>query len=139
MKTISLKFDGYWREAKKDHIPKVSGVYCVYACSHNPDKKTVSIRELIYVGESLDVHERLASHERVRDWEKRLRYGEMLCYSVAEVGSGDRVRAEATVIYRHKPPCNTEYTNRFPFENTVIKTSGMNKFLDTEFTVFTKM
>lgn len=99
----------------------------------------MSIRELIYVGESLDVHERLASHERVRDWEKRLRYGETLCYSVAEVGSGDRVRAEATVIYRHKPPCNTECTNRFPFENTVIKTSGMNKFLDTEFTVFTKM
>ena len=139
MKTISLKFDGYWREAKKDHIPKVSGIYCVYACSHNPDKKTVSIRELIYVGESLDVHERLASHERVRDWEKRLRYGETLCYSVAEVGSGDRVRAEATVIYRHKPPCNTECTNRFSFENTVIKTSGMNKFLDAEFTVFTKM
>ena len=93
MKTISLKFDGYWREAKKDHIPKVSGIYCVYACSHNPDKKTVSIRELIYVGESLDVHERLASHERVRDWEKRLRYGERLCYSGAERRSGDRVRS----------------------------------------------
>ena len=138
MKTISLEFDGYWREAKKEYLPEVSGIYCVYACTYNPTESTVSLRTLLYVGESDDVRERLVNHERLQDWKRLLRGGETLCYSVAEVSSNDRVRAEAAVIFRHKPPCNTEYKNRFPFENTVIKTSGKNKFLDAEFTVFTK-
>ena len=30
MKKITLDFDGYWREANKDSIPRQSGIYCVY-------------------------------------------------------------------------------------------------------------
>lgn len=138
MKTIPLNFRGYWLEAKKASVPAVSGVYCVYAGTYSAETDRVSLRELIYVGESSDVRDRLADHERLKDWKRRLRSGEVLCYSVAEVGSNDRVRAEAAVIYRHKPPCNTEYISRFPFENTTIETSGRNRFLDAVFTVYTK-
>lgn len=113
-------------------------MYCVYACTYSAETNRVSLRELIYVGESSDVRERLANHERLKDWKRRLRVGETLCYSVAEVSSDDRERAEAAVIYRHKPPCNTEYVNRFPFENTTIQTSGRNRFLEAVFSVYTK-
>lgn len=138
MKTISLSFKGYWREAKKSAVPAVSGVYCVYAATYHSEADTVSLRELLYVGESSNVKDRLATHERLQDWKRRLRAGETLCYAVATVNECDREHAEAAVIYRHKPPCNVEYVNRFPFETTHIETSGRNRFLEAAFTVYTK-
>ena len=138
MKTISLIFKGYWLETHKDSVPDASGVYCVYAGTYRAETNQVSLRELVYVGESSDVRDRLANHERLKDWKRRLRTGETLCYSVATVNTIDRERAEAAVIYRHKPPCNVEYINRFPFENTHIETSGRNCFLEEAFTVCTK-
>lgn len=135
MKTISLNFDGYWREVNKDSVPSESGIYCVYACTYNQTAKTVSLRELVYIGESDNVHERLSNHEKLPDWKRRLKAGETLCYSVASVESTDRIRAEAAMIYHHKPPCNTEYKYSFPYSDTTIQTSGKNAKLDTFFTV----
>lgn len=135
MKTISLDFQGYWLEANKSGIPAESGIYCVYACTYNSNSDTVSLRELIYVGESHNVRERIDDHERLPDWKRRLHPGETICYSFAEIGSVDRNRAEAAVIYHHKPPCNTEYKNSFPFEDTQIITSGKNALLKTSFIV----
>ena len=68
MKTISLTFDGYWLEANKNELPSKPGIYCVYACTYNKDVNTVSIRKLIYVGESENVHDRIDGHERLEDW-----------------------------------------------------------------------
>lgn len=135
MKTISLEFEGYWREINKGSVPAQSGIYCVYACTYNQSKDTVTLRELIYVGESENVRDRLANHERLPDWQKRLKVGETLCYSVAAVSGSDRNRAEAAVIFHHKPPCNTEYKYSFPFEATTIQTFGRNDLLDSSFTV----
>lgn len=135
MKTISLNFQGYWLEAKKNGIPNESGIYCVYTGTPSKDGKTVTLRSLIYVGESDNVRKRLREHERLSDWKKYLNHGETLCYSFASVTNEDRKRAEAALIYHHKPPCNTEYKNAFPFEDTTVKTSGKNKFLDSSFTV----
>ena len=135
MKTISLEFEGYWLEINKGGVPAQSGIYCVYVCTYNQSKDTVTLRELVYVGESENVRDRLANHERLPDWKKRLRAGETLCYSVAAVSGSDRNRAEAAVIFHHKPPCNTEYKYSFPFEITTIQTFGKNALLDSSFTV----
>lgn len=136
MKTIPLTFDGYWREVNKGNVPTESGIYCVYACTFNQAEKTVSIRELVYIGESDNVKERLDNHERLHDWKKRLKVGETLCYSVAEIGNVDRVRAEAAMIYQHKPPCNTEYKYSFPYPETAIKAFGKSAKLTASFTVY---
>ena len=136
MKTISLAFEGYWLESNKSGVPAQSGIYCVYACTYNQNKDTVTLRELVYVGESENVRNRLANHERLPDWKKRLKAGETLCYSAAAVSGSDRNRAEAAVIFHHKPPCNTEYKYSFPFEFTMIQTSGRNAMLDSSFTVY---
>ena len=68
MKTISLIFKGYWLETHKDSVPDASGVYCVYAGTYRAETNQVSLRELVYVGESSDVRDRLANHERLKDW-----------------------------------------------------------------------
>lgn len=133
MKTIALNFKGYWREVNKEFVPSESGIYTVYACTYNQQGK-VSIRELLYIGESENVCERLQDHERLSDWKWFLRPNETLCYSVAKIGAADRVRAEAALIHHHKPPCNTEYVHSFPYEHTRIITKGMNALLSSDFT-----
>ena len=122
-------------EVNKNGIPDASGIYCVYACTYNAITDKVSIRELIYVGESDNIWNRISNHERLADWKKRLRSNETLCYSFAGVSENDRVRAEAAVIFHHKPPCNTEYRNSFPFDTTTVTTLGRNAMLDSGYTV----
>lgn len=71
MKKITLDFDGYWREANKDSIPRQSGIYCVYTCTYNATEHTVSIKKMLYIGESTNVHDRIAAHDRLDDWKKK--------------------------------------------------------------------
>lgn len=134
-KTISLEYDGYWREQKIASIPARSGVYTVYACKHNASEKTVTIRKLIYIGESENVRERIQGHEKWQKWRQHLQSGEVLCFNFAPIVA-DRVRAEAALINYHKPPENTEYVNNFPFDTTTIRTTGRNRFVKDYFTVY---
>lgn len=138
MKNINLSFDGYWREVNKGGLPRQSGVYCVYACTYNAIAQTVSISKLLYIGESTNVHDRIANHERLNDWKKKLDTNETLCYSFAPISDNDRVRAEAALIFKHKPPMNDEYVNRFPFDDTHMSLSGKTALLTTNFIVFKK-
>ena len=135
MKTIELGFKGYYREVNKDSIASVSGVYCVYSCVYNKEEKNVTIKKLLYIGESDNVHDRIANHDRLDDWLDSLSSGQTLCYSYAKASSDDRERAEAALIFEKQPSFNTEHTKEFIYEDTEIKTSGRNKFLPAEFTV----
>lgn len=133
-KTITIEFAGYWRDENKGGLPAKSGVYCVYECTHNVSEKTVSIHELIYIGEAEDVKSRVANHERYRDWQKHVRRGNELCFSFGGVGATDRARAEAAMIFEHKPPENDEYVDTFPYDRTTISLSGKTALLNTYFT-----
>ena len=134
-KSYSLDFGGYWRETNIGGMPKVSGVYCVYACTYSVSEKTVSIRKLVYIGEAANVNERVAEHEKWEDWRTHLKPGEVLCLSSAPVSSADRERVEAALIFHHKPPENEEFKDSFPFDSTTISTKGRNALLDKGFTV----
>lgn len=133
--TYELVFDGYWREPAKGGIPDKSGIYCVYSCVHNQAKKTVSLKKLIYIGESADVKSRIANHEKMNDWKGHAKQGEVLCFSFAPTPSVSRVRCEAALIFKHKPPENTEYTTAFPHDKTTISLSGKTALLKSNFTV----
>ena len=135
MKTISLKFKGYWLEINKDSIPKQSGIYCVYTCKYNAEKNTVSIHKLLYIGESKNVNVRIQSHNRLPDWTSKLGYGDELCYSCAPIASEDRERGEAALIFNHQPPMNEEHKNHFVYNDTKIILSGKIKFLHKSFVV----
>lgn len=135
MKTINLDFEGYRIEAKKNSIPSKSGIYCVYSCIHNEKENTVSIKKLLYIGESENLHSRIATHNRLDDWKKKLSATETLCYSFALINGDDRNRAEAALIFKHTPPMNTEYIDNFPYKDTKISLSGKAKFLTTNFII----
>ena len=135
-KGYTLDFSGYWREQYIGNLPAKSGIYCVYACTNNKNANTITIRKLLYIGESENIKARISGHERWNDWRRELRAGEELCFNSALIGPvSDRQRAEAATINHHKPPCNVEYVNNFPFNQTTVVTTGSNAKLDLAFTV----
>lgn len=134
--TYNLDFDGYWREPNIGGLPAKSGIYCVYGCTYDAGKGTVSIKKLIYIGEADDVQDRVAGHEKWREWKGELGLGQQLCFNAALISPrGARERAEAAMIFKHKPPCNTDFVNSFPFDETTVRTSGRNALLAEQFTV----
>ena len=113
-KSYSLNFDGYWREPNIGGLPAKPGVYCVYACTYDTEAKTVALLKLLYIGKADDVHDRVANHEKWADWRAKLQTGQQICFTAAVIsGQDDRQRAEAAEIFKHKPPCNTEYVEQF--------------------------
>jgi hypothetical protein len=135
---ITLCYDGYWREPKIRHLPDGAGVYSVYTCVHNVtgEKSTVSIDRLIYIGESDNIRARVENHNLWDTWRKQLRPGQVLCFAAALASPTKvRQRAEAALIFKHKPTVNVEYKHAFPFETTTIETAGRNEGLSPRFTV----
>jgi len=136
-KAYQLEYDGYWREPNVGGMSDNSGIYCVYSCVFNASEKTVTLKKVLYIGESENIRERISSHEKWDAWKSKLTSGQQLCLSAALInGDADRRRAEAAMINKHKPPCNTEYVNAFPYDQTSIATSGKNGLLDPNFTVY---
>jgi hypothetical protein len=133
--TFNVAIGGYWRDENNSVIPKHSGVYFVYECTHNVKEKNISIHKLIYIGESGDVNDRIAKHEKRPDWLKHVGKGNELCFSTGPVESTNRVRVEAAYIFKHKPPVNIEYRDSFPFDQTTVVSTGKTAFLNTNFTL----
>lgn len=133
--TIKLDFKGYWLEAGIGSIPSMSGIYLVYVCRYNKEQDTVAIDKLIYIGEAEYVQDRITNHEKWPDWRKYVPKGSELCFSFAGVNSPDRERAEAALIFYHKPVCNTEYIDSFPFEDTIVQSTGRRAKLSSPITV----
>lgn len=135
-KTFELQFNGYWREPNIGGLPKKSGIYCVYSCTYDETRNTVSIQRLLYIGESKDVQGRVKGHPKKDEWKRQLRSGEVLCFNAADIEAASRERAEAALIYHHKPVCNVEYKDSFPFDKTTVTTSGLSARLSRTFTVY---
>ena len=129
---ITIEFKGYWTDENKTSIPNKSGIYCVHRGMDNGT--TVDLRELLYIGESGQVCDRVSSHKKRDSWISNLGYGETLIYSFGGIVF-NRERAEAALIYHHKPPTNVEYKDSFTFEDTEISLSGKTNLLTEYFVV----
>lgn len=133
-KTFDLSFSGYWRERFLSDVPNNSGIYLVYTCK-NIDQQTLSTIKLIYIGESDKVRERIEKHEKKNQWKSKLLTGQELCFSFTSIENPDRERAEAALIFKHKPECNDEYVDNFPFDQTTVSSKGRCEFISPSFTV----
>lgn len=133
--TYSVEMDGYWREINAGGLPEISGVYCVYECRFNTNN-TVSLQRLLYIGESDNIRRRILGHEKKPLWKKYVGAGNELCYSCGNVPALNLPRVEAAMIHHHRPPCNTEYVNEFPFDATTVFLSGKIVLLTAHFTVY---
>src|SRR5262249_1284751 len=126
-KNYSLEFDGYWREPNVSGLPAKSGIYGVYACTYDPNERTVRLARLLYRGGAAEVRDRVSNHDQWQTWKRQLMVGESICVNAALISpEGDRQRAEAMMIFEHKPVCNTDYIDNFPFDTTTMTTSGKN-------------
>jgi len=136
-KSFNLTFDGYWRESNISGLPEKSGIYGAYACTYDATAKAVDPKRLLYVGEAADINGRIANHDKWGLWRSKVLYGEQLCFNAALItGADDRQRAEAAEIFKHKPPCNTNYVDSFPFDQTSISNGGRAALLVPRFAVY---
>lgn len=135
MKTILLKFEGYWLDRYKAEIPHGAGVYCVYTCEPIAEGRIVVLRELVYVGSAGDVAACLTSHPCLDEWKARLQSGEMLCYSFAPAVLDVAVVAERALISHHTPTCNQVVLDMATSpSDTKIVLEGEHIFLDDSVT-----
>jgi hypothetical protein len=133
-KIIALAFEGCYSE---EQLPadgvNYSGIYLVCAGRPLPLKK-YEIRKLLYIGEAGNLREMPRPGRKVyASWENCLRMDERLYFCFAPVSPHDRKRAEAALIYRHRPLCNEQGKDGFAFPGTLIKTSGCNCCLTASF------
>jgi hypothetical protein len=128
-KTINLKFRGYWLEKELGHIPKESGIYAVYVCKFNKETDKVNLSKLIYIGETKDANDRIENHNKWAEWRKEVKAGEELSFSFASILNPERERAEAALIYYHKPKCNDKGKDSFNYDETTVVSEGDCKFI----------
>lgn len=136
-KLIELGFSGYWRVPNLNGVPDTSGIYTVYACT-NTSKSMVSIRKLLYIGESAGARTRIRQHlagQTGKAWKRLLRPSEELCFGHAPALQADRERGEAALIFKHKPPANTQCVDDFPYERTRVVSRGRAALLAPDFIV----
>ena len=125
-----LTFKGYWRVPNSGVAPW-PGVYCVYVF------RSLSSYRVLYIGEASEIESTLVRHRLEPRW-KRAAKGHRLFFSAAKMPSAaDRRQAAAAMIHYHKPPCNDEYKDVFPFPETTVITAGENLALEEAFTVKT--
>jgi len=133
-RVFNVKFYGYWRETNIDSIPSKSGVYCVYGCIYKSEKG-VLIHNLIYIGGAIDVKDKIQKHQLKDVWKQHIRNKNHLCFSFGYVDLKNLNRIKVALIFKHKPPANSEFTNKFPFDKTTILLEGEVNLLDAQFTV----
>ncbi len=124
MKNYTLNFKGYWRDEKKEHIPHVVGVYLVYRCVYNKQIQTVSLREILYIGKSVNVNKRIAEHSAAADFESERMPGEEICYSVAEVNRADLNIVESALIFAQQPKLNEQGKESFGYPDSSFNIGG---------------
>jgi hypothetical protein len=132
---INLVFYGHWNAANLSSTPATAGVYCAHTGLALPNGQ-VSIDRLLYVGKATNVRERVCGHNKWRVWAQYAIGGRQIWINAAAVADvALRDRAEAALIFYHKPPTNDDLVENFNHQTTTVRTSGQNGLLAGEFTV----
>ena len=129
MSEYNLNFRGYWIDAHSSAIPSVSGVYLVYRCTY--DAEGVTLKELLYIGQSTDLNARINDHEKKEIFLHECEEGETIYYSVAEVPQNDLDVVENALIFAQKQRLNTQLKDHFEHDIPVsLKLEGRCKLLN---------
>lgn len=125
-KTYQLNVQGYYRDEVRCLFPNSPGIYFVYRGVLNNVTRKCTLKELIYIGESSDLHERHNDHDRRPDFLASLSDGEMLFYTYAltNYNETERKRVEAALIYELLPPLNESNTKGFSYPETYVSVAG---------------
>jgi excinuclease UvrABC nuclease subunit len=129
MKTYNVIFHGYKRDENKDSLPSYSGIYMVYRCTYDSDNKTVSLKELIYIGKAENIHDRINNHDKHDNFIGELQIGEQICYSYAEVSKDDLDVVENALVFAQKPKLNESLKDSFRYESAQFLIEGRTALL----------
>ena len=123
---FKLQIDGYFKDAVRERFPEEAGIYFVYRGTLDPVKRWATLKELLYIGETDNMHERHNNHDRRCDFLNQLRPGEILFYTYAltDYTERERKRIEAALIYELLPPLNSQATVTFNYPSTKIEITG---------------
>lgn len=130
--TFNLVFEGSISDAQRQFIPHCSGVYLVYKGVWSEKAQLFFCREILYIGQAVDVNARLANHEYRDRFIAQCRYGEIVFYSYASVAVDSLDIIESALIFHTKPRLNTLMTDAFPYSSTRVLSSGACALLDTD-------
>lgn len=119
-----------------ERIPVLSGIYCVYECSYHQNTNSVTLLKLFYIGEADNVRKRISNHEKWREWKTQIKAENRICFSHGYVNPLIRKRAEAAMIFEHRPALNDDFISWFPFDQTTIELDGKIALLKERFTVY---
>jgi hypothetical protein len=135
LETYNINIVGYWREIHKASLPTHSGIYFVYECRYNKDLGTVTLLQILYVGEAENVRARIADHELQSKWKECVQPGNELCFSTGPVPSSARTNIKAAFIFKLQPIVNSNFKDEFLYPQTTIIAAGKTSLLETSFTV----
>ena len=135
-KVYNLVFKGYWRDINRDKLPSVPGIYIVYRCTYSKMFNTVNLLEIIYIGQTENVHKRHNDHNKRGEFLNKCQHDETLCYSVAEVNNSDLDIIENALIFTQKPSLNTSNTDHFNYPPSEFHLEGCCALMShTDFTI----
>lgn len=124
---FQLDIQGYYRDQSRMGFPHSSGIYFVYRGVFVPHLKTVTLMELLYIGETFDLHQQHNEHDKRDKFIAKLQEGEELFYSFAlteDFTEKQRSRVESALIYELCPQLNTQNIETFDYDKTIINIIG---------------
>lgn len=123
MKEYRLNFEGYWRDCNRNGLPSYDGIYIVYKCIYNEQTDTVTLLDIIYIGQAENIHDRHIKHEKYSNFLSQLTEGQELCYACAPVET-DTDLIENALIFAQKPVLNIEGRSAYNHPKAHIQLSG---------------
>ena len=121
-KKYDLSFQGFFRDASE--LPKKPGVYCVHSGVYNEIAKTVTLRKLLYIGQSDCVGIHLANSSNLQVWSGKLSCGEELWFSFAQIDADELDRCASALVYDNQPECNSIGKDGFRYMDTIVSVGG---------------
>ena len=122
-----LDVQGYYKDQSRTGFPHSSGIYFVYRGIYIPHLKTVTLMELLYIGETENLYDRHNEHDKRNEFLARLQEGEELFYSFAlteSLSNEQRKKVEAALIYELCPPLNVHNVDSFIYDEITINVLG---------------
>lgn len=136
MKKYNVNFRGYWLDENRESVPKTSGIYLVYRCNFNAIINKVSLIEIIYIGQAIDLHERIKNHDKRNLFLSVCKNQEKICYSIAEIEPQDLNTIENALIFAQQPELNEQYKDNFNYEESAFNLDGACTLMKhTNFTI----
>lgn len=136
MKKYVVFFNGYRRDVLRNGLPEKSGIYMIYRCKFNEIEKSVSLKELFYIGQSKNINHEVCYHARRNEFLQQAEQGETICYSYAFVDEKELDIIENALIFTQKPRLNEKLKDNYNHEDAQFIIEGKNGLLKyTDFSI----